>query len=114
MAADSASASEEVQRAALSWPGVTVHPHRFGGVEFRLGKRELGHLHGNALADIPFPRVRRDELIASGEARPHHVLPDSGWVSVPIRSATDVSKVIDLLHQVYEHARARRGVPPAE
>jgi hypothetical protein len=31
---------------------VTVAPHRFGGVEFRVGRRELGHLHGNRLADL--------------------------------------------------------------
>ncbi|MGH9952652.1 MAG: luciferase family protein, partial [Nitrososphaeraceae archaeon] len=30
----------------LSWPNVTAEPHRFGGMEFRLDKRELGHIHG--------------------------------------------------------------------
>jgi len=65
-----------------SWEGVTTHPHRFGGVEFRLGKRELGHLHGDRLADIPFPKRVRDELIAADRARPHHVLPDSAGSAV--------------------------------
>jgi hypothetical protein len=37
-----------------SWPEVDIGPHRFGGVEFRLGRRELGHLHGNRIADLPF------------------------------------------------------------
>ena len=27
-------------------PNVTIGPHRFGGIEFRLGKREMGHLQG--------------------------------------------------------------------
>jgi hypothetical protein len=64
------------------WEKVTVAPHRFGGIELRLGKRELGHVHGDTLVDIPFPRRVRDEIIAAGEAEPHHILPESGWVSV--------------------------------
>jgi len=107
-------ASEEIRGAARSWPGVTAGPHRFGGIEFRLGKRELGHLHGNAWADIPFPKAIRNALIQAGEAQPHHVLPESGWVTLPIRSAADVSKVIDLLPRSYDLARARRGQPVSD
>jgi Family of unknown function (DUF5519) len=88
-----------------SWPGVTSGPHRFGGVEFRLGRRELGHLHGDRFADLPFPRRERDELIAAGLARPHHVLPDSGWVTVPIRP-DDTGPVVELFRKAYERASA--------
>ena len=49
-----------------SWPDIEVGAHRFGGVEFRLAKRELGHLHGDSHADIAFPRRVRDELVAAG------------------------------------------------
>ena len=44
-----------IEQEVASWPGVTAAPHRFGGVEFRVGRRELGHLHGNRLADLPLP-----------------------------------------------------------
>ena len=54
---------DEIRREVLSWPGVTEEPHRFGGVEFRFGKRELGHLHGNYLADLPFPVRVCEELV---------------------------------------------------
>ena len=70
--------AQEIARTVLDWPGMTVHPHRFGGAEFRYGRRELGHLHGGRLADLPFPRRVRDELVASGRARVHHVLPGLG------------------------------------
>ncbi|MCI0403433.1 MAG: DUF5519 family protein [Acidobacteria bacterium] len=86
-----------------SWEGVTTHEHRFGGMEFRVGRRELGHLH-STFADLPFPRRVRDELIDAGRARPHHVLPDSGWVSVPMRTASEVAAVIELFRQNYERA----------
>lgn len=95
------SAIETVRAAVASWEGVTTHAHRFGGIEFRLGRRELGHLHAT-IADLPFPRRVRDELIAAGRARPHHVLPESGWVTVPMRTESEVANVIDLFQQNYE------------
>src|ERR687892_754358 len=96
--------SDRIAEQVLAWEGVTARPHRFGGVEFRLGKRELGHLHGDRLADLPFPRRVRDELVAEGRARPHHVLPESGWVTVPMRTASEISSVIGLFRQNYERA----------
>src|SRR5262245_24519789 len=91
----------------LSWEGVTSHEHRFGGVEFRLGRRELGHLHGDPprLADLPFQRGIRDMLVETGRAQPHHVLPDSGWVSLPIRTDEDVDEAVALFRLSYERAR---------
>jgi hypothetical protein len=97
--------SEEIQERVLQWQDVTARPHRFGGIEFRLGKRELGHLHGNSLLDVPFPRSVRNELVASGQAEHHHIFPDSGWVSFRIRSSDDVERAVDLLHRSYEIAR---------
>ena len=94
-----------------AWSGVTTRPHRFGGVEFRLGRVELGHLHGDHLADLPLPRAIRDEVVTSGRARPHHVLPDSGWVSRPIRTEADADDVVALFRSSYERLRARRGTP---
>jgi hypothetical protein len=99
-------AVEEVRDAILSWDGVTAHEHRFGGVEFRVGRRELGHLH-RSFADLPFPRRIRDELIAAGRARPHHVLPNSGWVTVPMRTRSEVAAVIELFRENYDRVSAK-------
>src|SRR5438270_7958907 len=96
---------QRITDAVSSWPGVESATHRFGGVEFRLGRRELGHLHGDRIADLPFPRRVRDELIAAGRARPHHVLPDSGWVTAPIGDEDGAENVIDLFRMAYERAR---------
>ena len=102
--------AERITGVVGSWPGVQMGPHRFGGVEFRLGRRELGHLHGDRIADLPFPRRVRDELIAAGRARPHHVLPDSGWVTVSLGEPEDIDKVIELFRLSYERARRARRV----
>ena len=103
----SRTAIEAVRAEVVGWDGVTTHEHRFGGLEFRLGHRELGHLHGS-IADLPFPRRVRDELVAAGRARPHHVLPDSGWVTAPMRTTSEVAGVIELFRQNYERAASAR------
>jgi hypothetical protein len=94
----------------LSWEGVTEHEHRFGGREFRLGRRELGHLHGDRLADLPFKKAVRDMLVETGRAQPHHVLPETGWVSKPIASEDDVAEVIELFRLAYERAKVAEAV----
>ena len=86
------------------WEGVSTAPHRFGGVEYRLGTRELGHIHGDHLLDIPFPKKVRDEVVEAGLAEPHHILPETGWVSFYLREEEDVQKAIALLRRSYEIA----------
>lgn|SRR5215510_2828403 len=103
-------AIEMIRAAVAEWEGVTTHTHRFGGVEFRVGRRELGHLHGT-IADLPFPRRVRDELIAEGRARPHHVVPHSGWITVPMRTASEIRNVIALFRQNYERAMGAQPGP---
>ncbi len=98
----SESIQQQIVREVSAWPGVTTGPHRFGGIEFRLGRRELGHLHGSQLADLPFPVRVREQLVAAGRAEPHHVLPESGWVSYFIRDARDVARVVALFRMNYE------------
>jgi hypothetical protein len=100
---------ESITAEVLSWDGVTSAPHRFGGVEFLVGKREIGHLHGDRLADLPFPRRVRDELVEAGRAKPHHVLPESGWVSYWIEGEDDVARVVELFRLSYERAVAARA-----
>lgn len=91
-----------IEQVVGSWDGVTVSPHRFGGIEFRVGRRELGHVHGDRLADLPFPVSVRRELVAAGRAEPHHILPRSGWVSLWIQRDEDVDAAIELFRLNYE------------
>ncbi|HEX2053977.1 MAG TPA: luciferase family protein [Actinomycetota bacterium] len=99
---------QAITERVASWPGVVASPHRFGGTEFHLGKVEIGHLHGERLADLPFPRRLRDELVAAGRAVPHHVLPQSGWVSRWINGPEDIDDVVALFRLNYERY-AKRG-----
>jgi hypothetical protein len=97
-------ASKQIVDTLLTWEGLEAHPHRFGGTEFRIGKREIGHIHGDSLVDIPFPKKVRDEIVAAGEAQPHHILPETGWVSFYLREDGDIERALDLLKRSYEIA----------
>ena len=102
-------AGEKIKQAVSGWAGVETGPHRFGGVEYRLGTREIGHMHGDTLLDIPFPKRVRDEIIEAGDAQPHHILPETGWVSFYVREELDVERAIALLQRSYEIAVRQRG-----
>ena len=102
-------AQAKITAAATSWPDVEVQPHRFGGVEYVIGKREIGHIHGDHLVDIPFPKKVRDEIVAAGRAQPHHILPETGWVSFYLRQESDVEQAIALLKESYEIARKQKS-----
>jgi hypothetical protein len=97
--------SEIIHTAMLEQPGVSAHPHRFGGTEYRLGTREIGHIHGESLVDIPFPKPVHDELISNGIVEKHHILPDSGWISFYLRQPKDALVAVDLLKRSLEIAR---------
>ena len=97
-------AQARITEMVTSWPGVTSQPHRFGGVEYVIGKREIGHVHSDHLVDIPFPKKVRDGIIVAGRARPHHILPETGWVSFYLLKESDVEQAIALLKESYEIA----------
>ena len=101
-------AGEQIRREVLSWPGVSDAPHRFGGVAFHLGRRELGHRHGDHLADFAFPARLRDELVRTGRAQPHHVMPHMPCVSYHINDAQDLPGALALFRLAYERAVAAR------
>jgi hypothetical protein len=90
---------ETIEREVGGWPGVLAGVHRFGGLEFRVNGHEIGHLHGERMADLPFPVRMREELVGAGKAQVHHVLPRTGWVSYRIRGEEDVGGALELFRQ---------------
>jgi hypothetical protein len=101
-------AQERIVKEVSSWDGVVASPHRFGGTEFKLGRRELGHIHGDSFTDIVFPMPVRNKLIASGKAEPHHILPKSGWITFRFRKEGDIESAIELFKLSYGWAARSR------
>jgi hypothetical protein len=83
-----------------SWSGVRWQLHRFGGIEWRIGRYEIGHLHGNGVLDVRLPtRAAARQAQAAGLACEHHTHPGSAWVSRTVRSRTDLPAALALLQQ---------------
>jgi hypothetical protein len=90
-----------LEEEVAAWPNVSVHPHRFGGREFRFGNAELGHVHVGGIVDIPFPRPVRDALLTEGLAEQHRWVPNSGWTTFHVRGEGDLQQALRLMRVSY-------------
>ena len=94
------------------WPGVTAAPGSRGEYSFKVGAREIGHLHGSRVAHFGFPKAVWQELYDAGRIDYHPVFPTKkGWASRAIRSEEDVRDVIALLRLNYDRVIERYGLP---
>jgi hypothetical protein len=104
------SPSERITAEVTSWPGVTAGLGRRGEWAFRVGRREIGHLHGDHAAHFGFPKEVFDELFAAGRIVHHPVFPDRrGPGARRIDGEADVEDVIALLREQYERIGGDRG-----
>jgi hypothetical protein len=101
-------ASEQITEEVTSWPGVEAGPGRRGEFAFRVGRREIGHLHGDHAAHFAFPKAVWAELFAAGRVVDHPVFPGRpGPAARRIESEADVRDVIALMRLNYERIVAR-------
>jgi hypothetical protein len=104
--------SRQITEEVTSWPGVEAGPGKRGEFAFSLGRREIGHLHGERAAHFGFPREVWEELFAQGRIDYHPVFPGrSGFAARRIADEADVRDVIALLRLNYDRAVARHGLP---
>src|SRR2546421_10740710 len=68
-------ASERITEEATSWPGVEAGPGRRGEFAFRVGRREIGPLHGDHAAHFSFPKEVWTHLFEQGRIVEHPVFP---------------------------------------
>ena len=105
-------ASEQITEEVTSWPGVTAGTGKRGEWGFRVGPREVGHLHGDRAAHIMFSGELGTKLKAEGRVTDHPVFPGKPGPSArQIESEDDVRDVIELLRLNYERIVERNGVP---
>jgi hypothetical protein len=106
---------ERITEEVTSWPGVEAGPGRRGEFAFRVGRREIGHLHGDHAAHFGFPKDVWSELYAQGRIVRHPVFPNrEGPAARRIDGEADVLDVIALLRLNYDRVVARDGVPVAQ
>jgi hypothetical protein len=104
-----------IEREVLGWPGVWKKrdedgPGGVGVTGYRLGRKQLGHVHDDGHADFRFPRETRDDLIRSGRAIAHPAFPDGRTTaSYGLRSADDVPGAVELFRMSYERIKDAVG-----
>jgi hypothetical protein len=112
MTTTSMTASERITAEVTSWPGVTAGEGERGEFGFRVGRREIGHLHGDRVLHIGFPKAVWHELHDAGRIDYHPVFPGKpGYASRALATDADVEDAIALLRLNYDRAVERHGVP---
>ena len=105
-------ANARITAEVTSWPGIEATTGSRGEWSFRLGKREIGHLHGDRVAHFGFPRAVWAELMDAGRVTEHPIR-HPGWAARAITSEEDLRDVVALLRLNYDRAVGRSGVPDA-
>jgi hypothetical protein len=105
-------ASEQITEEVTSWAGVSAAPGERGEFSFKLGRREIGHLHGDRVLHTGFPKAVWHELYAAGRIDYHPVFPGRpGYASRSLDTDEDVRDAIALLRLNYDRAIANHGLP---
>jgi hypothetical protein len=109
---ESRTPSRRITDEVTSWPGVEAGPGRRGEFAFRVGRREIGHLHGDHAAHFSFPKEVWTELFEQGRIVDHPVFPGKvGPAARRIENEADVLDAIALIRLNYDRVVARHGLP---
>jgi hypothetical protein len=96
-------ASQQITREVTSWPGVEAGPGRRGEFAFKVGRREIGHLHGDRAAHFSFPKQVWADLFEQGRIVHHPVFPGrQGPAARRIEDEADVRDVIEMMRLNYD------------
>ena len=111
---DTPSAHDRITAEVTSWPGVTAATGSRGEWSFLLGKKEIGHLHGNSVAHFFFDEDTWVTLAAEGRITYHPIFPNKvGPAARRMASDADVADVIALLRLNYDRRSKGRVSAPA-
>jgi Family of unknown function (DUF5519) len=106
------SASRWITDEVASWPGVSAGHGRRGEFAFKIGPREIGHLHGDHAAHLSFPKHVWQRLYEEGRVDYHPVFPGKpGHASRRIENEDDVRDVIVMIRMNYDRIVERFGLP---
>ena len=108
-------AGRRIVEEVTGWPGMEAAEGSRGELSLRLGRREIGHLHGDHALHLGFPRADWHHLHDEGRIDYHPVFPGKpGYAARRIETEEDVRDAIALLRINYDRAVERHGLPTAE
>ncbi|HEY2317385.1 MAG TPA: luciferase family protein [Solirubrobacteraceae bacterium] len=112
MTTHTATPSAQITAELTSWPGIEAGYGRRGEWAFKLGRREVGHLHGDHAAHFFFPKDVWHDLHEAGRIAEHPVFPGKvGPAARRIETESDVEDVIALMRLNYDRVSAARREP---
>ncbi len=107
MSQSTITASQRITTEVTSWPGVTAGPGRRGEFDFTVGRRSIGHLHGDRSAHFSFPKEMWTQLHDQGRITEHPVFPGKqGPAARRMETDADVDEVIALLRLNYDRVKS--------
>ncbi len=109
---NSMTASQIITAEVTSWPGVEAGPGRRGEFSFKVGRKEIGHLHGDHAAHFFFPKDLWAALHAQQRIVEHPVFPGRvGPGARRIGNDADVEDVIAMMRLNYERISRHEPAP---
>jgi hypothetical protein len=100
--------SRQITDEVTSWPDVEAGYGRRGEFAFKLGRHELGHLHGDRSAHFFFTKEMWHELSEQERITEHPVFPGRiGPAARQIRTNDDVQDVIEMMRLNYDRFASR-------
>jgi hypothetical protein len=88
---------DEIEAEVLKWDKASITMHKYGGIQFNIMHKEIGHIHSNGLVDILLSTAIKDQLLRERCITSHHTFKNSGWISFYIRTKEDKAYAIRLL-----------------
>jgi luciferase-like monooxygenase len=108
----SRTASHHITDEVAAWPGVDAGPGRRGEFAFKVGRHEIGHLHGDRAAHFGLGKDLGESLRERGMVVDHPVFPGKPAMAARgIDDQHDVDEVIELMRINYDRIVARYGLP---
>jgi hypothetical protein len=92
---------DSISSEVLTWADTSQCLHKYGGMQFNSRGKEIGHIHGNGILDVRFSTKIKEQLLAEGKIKDHHVFTKSGWVSFYVSRKEDETYAIQLLRLSY-------------
>jgi len=93
---------DEIETEVLQWENTTVKIHKYGGLQFDCGHKEIGHIHSNGLLDMLLSRSVKQTLMEEGRIEDHHSFKNTGWTSFYMRTMEDKEYALKLLKLGHE------------
>ncbi|WP_233524462.1 luciferase domain-containing protein [Mucilaginibacter conchicola] len=97
---------DDIEAEVGHWPDIVIHTHKYGGLQFDIYGKELGHIHSNGLLDMPFSKAIKQQLMADDRrVNDHHSFINSGWISFYMNHTDDKILAIQLFKINYQRLK---------